>query len=137
MNVLIVEDEVEIQNLIKVILAPYAACDTANDGEQGLKKFVSHLRYGAKYDLILLDIMLPRLDGKGLLNRIRALEAEKGIGRLEGVKIIMLTALDDVKNVIGSFKTGCDSYVTKPFDPEDLIKEIKGVGLLTQAPPGG
>jgi len=130
LKILVVEDENEIQRLIKVYLSDYGRCDTASDGEEAISKFKSSLEAGEKFDLIVLDILMPKMNGCEVLERIRELEKARGIIGLDGVKIIMLTALDDTKNVIWSFKHRCDAYLVKPFTSEDLVKEIKDLGLL-------
>jgi two-component system chemotaxis response regulator CheY len=130
MRVLIVEDEIGIHRLLQVYLGPYANCDQALDGGEGWTQFTEHLAAGMNYDLVILDIMMPVLDGQKLLEKIRALEKAKGITRLEGVKIIMLTALDGTPTVVGSFKSGCDAYLPKPFEEEDLLREIRDLKLI-------
>lgn len=129
MRVLIVDDEPDIRTLVNRILAPLAECEEAPDGGEGYRKFSRRLLQNTPYDLLVLDIMLPYLDGKRLLEKIRALEEENRIARVDGVKVIMLTAMDDTGNVIGSFKHGCDAYLTKPFDPEQLLAEVRDLGL--------
>jgi len=130
LRVLVVEDEMGIQRLVQAFLAPYAVCEQAMDGGEGFRKFAEALGTGRKYDLIILDIMMPVIDGQKLLERIRALERDKNIPRIDGVKVIMLTALDETKDVIASYKTGCDAYLPKPFEELELIREVEDLQLI-------
>jgi DNA-binding response OmpR family regulator len=133
MRVLVVDDERDIRTLIARVLAPHAICDQAGDGVEGLALFAALVGTPQRYDLVVLDILMPCVDGKGFLVKARALEAKLGLGRVEGVKILMLTAMDGNRFVIGSFRQGCDSYLVKPFDPEDLLREVRAFGLLPPA----
>ncbi|MBQ3126035.1 MAG: response regulator transcription factor [Clostridia bacterium] len=111
-KILIVEDEKNIADVLAVnlMLAGYAY-DVAYDGEAGLEKALS----GA-YDLILLDIMLPKMNGFEVCTRVR---------RKLSTPIIMVTAREDEKDKILGLDTGADDYVTKPFSFNELLARIK------------
>jgi two-component system chemotaxis response regulator CheY len=82
------------------------------------------------YDLICLDIMLPKKDGQTVLKEIRDMESDAGIGGLAGVKVIMTTALSDPKNIMEAFSSQCEAYIPKPISKKKLLEEMKGLGLL-------
>ena len=118
-KILIIEDEESIQRMISYDLKQLNYdVDNALDGFEGYKKASSSL-----YDVILLDLMLPNMNGMDICKKLRS----------EGVTsyIIMLTALDDEYNVIKGFEFGADDYVTKPFSPRELTARIKA-GLRRQ-----
>lgn len=127
LKVLVVEDEVEIQKLITVFLSSIAACDVAKDGLEGVNKFNASLKSGDHYDLIILDILMPYLDGGSALKKIRQLEKERNVRPANKIKVIILTVLDKNHSVADYFKDICDGYVIKPFDQEDLIKAVKSL----------
>jgi two-component system chemotaxis response regulator CheY len=77
-----------------------------------------------------MDIMMPEMDGQTAVRKIRALEEAGGTLSTNGVKIIMTTALDDVKNVVESFMALCDAYLFKPIDQEQLLGHIKDLHLV-------
>ncbi len=85
------------------------------------------------YDLICLDIMMPNMDGREALKAIRQIEHEHGINGLDGVKVIMTTALGDSKSVIGSFREGCEAYIVKPVEKTKLLEEMEKLGLIESA----
>lgn len=116
MRVLIIEDEQRLaRNIAKTLrgTAGYAV-DVSHDGEDGL-----HMARDGLYDLILLDLMLPRLDGLELLRLIRA----------EGVAtpVLVLTARDRTEDVIAGLDTGGDDYLTKPFEMGELLARCKAL----------
>ena len=80
--------------------------------------------------MICMDIMVPEMDGQEALKGIRAIEEGSGTLSTTGVKIIMVTALDDVKNVMASFKQLCDAYVFKPVDMAQLVSDLKSRELV-------
>lgn len=112
MRILIVEDEKEIAEGISKVLenAKYQA-DYVCDGITGLDCILSEI-----YDLVLLDIMLPILNGFDVVKRIR----EKGIT----IPIIMLTAKSQVEDKITGLNIGADDYITKPFDAGELLARV-------------
>ncbi len=115
MLILIVEDERKIASFIKKGLeAEGYTVDVAYDGEQGLR-----LAEMNDYDLILLDIMLPKLDGVTLCRRLREEE--------EGTPVLMLTAKDAVPDRVRGLDSGADDYLTKPFAFDELVARVRAL----------
>lgn len=130
MRILIVEDEFGSRKLLQKFLTPYGTCDMAVDGEEAVEAFTIALQEDEPYDLICLDIMLPKKDGQQVLKEIRAQERENNIMGLDGVKIIMTTALNDPKNIMEAFRSQCEAYIPKPITKQKLFEEMRGLGLL-------
>lgn len=130
MKCLIVEDNFTARKLLTMYLSSWADCDIAVDGNEAVVAFRQALDEKEPYDLICLDIMMPNMDGRQALKAIRKIESENGIGGLDGVKVIMTTALGDPGNVIGSFREGCEAYIVKPVKKDKLLQEIQSLGLL-------
>lgn len=129
MKVLIAEDDKVSRRVITSMLETFGPCDVAEDGHLAVVAFEEATKVGKPYDLICLDINMPRLSGVDVLKKIRELEEQAGIGGLDGVKIIMTTCLHDKEHVLGSFKAGCEAYIVKPIDKNKLIKSIKDLGF--------
>ncbi len=112
--ILIIEDEKNMSNLLKLELthAGYL-CDQAFDGETGLTK-----AFDQDYELILLDLMLPKINGIEVCRRLR-LEKQ--------TPIIMLTARDEVMDKVNGLQTGADDYLAKPFAMEELLARINAL----------
>lgn len=113
MRILVVEDECGIAEAIQAILeSNHYEVDLAFDGESGLDYILTGL-----YDLILLDIMLPKVDGVRILKRVRHLGME--------VPIIFLTAKSQLEDRVAGLDLGADDYMTKPFEAEELLARIR------------
>lgn len=113
MHILIVEDERRIASFInKGLIAEGYYTTVAYDGEEGLRLVNNH-----DFDLILLDILLPKLDGIEVLNGIRRFKPD--------IPIIMLTAKDDLSLKVSSLDNGANDYITKPFAFEELTARIR------------
>lgn len=111
-RILIIEDEEKIARFIELELVHEGYdVDKCIDGRDGLEKAES-----GKYDLILLDIMLPGLNGLEVLRRLR---------RTSDVPVIMLTARDAVMDKVSGLDLGADDYITKPFAIEELLARIR------------
>ncbi|MEC9484634.1 MAG: response regulator transcription factor [Candidatus Izemoplasma sp.] len=118
-KILIIEDEQAIQRMIEYDLSQMGyEVDSALDGFEGYKKASTK-----HFDILLLDLMLPNMDGMEICKKLR----DEG----NEVYIIMLTALDDEYNVIKGFDVGADDYIKKPFSPRELLARIKA-GLRRQ-----
>lgn len=130
MKILIVEDDFVSRKLLLTILASYGECDVAVNGQEAIEAFKIALDEGRKYDLVCLDIMMPEKDGHEVLKEIREVEKGFNIVGLDGVKVIMTTALTDSKNVVQAFREQCEAYMVKPIDKEKLLSKIEELGLI-------
>jgi len=121
-SVLIVEDDRNIQELLQLYLEKEGyAVTVASDGGQGLAKFRA-----IKPDLVLLDVMMPFMDGWAVCKAIRA-DSQ--------TPIIMLTAKGETDDKVTGLKSGADDYVTKPFEMKELLARIEAVLRRTGATP--
>ncbi len=126
---LIVDDDRLCRELLSDMLSRHGQCDLACNGREGLDAFRAALKDNDPYDLICLDIMMPGTSGHEVLDTIRQHEAEHRIYGSDGVKVIMITALSDPGNIIQSFREGCESYVIKPVDEDDLLAKMRELGV--------
>ncbi len=119
-KILVIEDDLDIQEIIReFLLANGYIVEVAEDGLKGIEKFNSD-----KFDLVLLDIMLPKIDGFVVCEIIR---------KTSKVPIIMLTALEEEQDQIKGFELEVDDYITKPFSVNLLIKRVEAVFRRTKA----
>ncbi len=130
MRSLVAEDDFTSRKLLQRFLAAHGECDAAADGAEAVDAFQAALEGGEKYDLVCLDIMMPKKDGQEVLKDIRRIEEENGIRGLDCAKVIMTTALSDSKNVMEAFRSQSDAYIEKPVDKKKLVKELKALGLV-------
>ncbi|MGA2216987.1 MAG: response regulator transcription factor [Terracidiphilus sp.] len=116
MRVLLVEDEIRLADNLAAALrdGPGFAVDWAEDGLTG-----DEFARSVSYDLIVLDLMLPKLDGLGLLKRLRA--------RQDGAPVLILTAKEGADSIIELLNAGADDYLAKPFDLGELIARAKAL----------
>jgi heavy metal response regulator len=120
MRILLVEDEPKVSGFVqRGLVAERYAVDVCPDGREGLE-----MAQAFPYDLIILDMMLPRLDGGELLQRIRRTNAH--------VPVLMLTARDSVEDKVKMFEAGADDYLTKPFAFAELL--VRSKALLRRGP---
>ncbi len=131
MKILVAEDDFVSRRILKTILAPYGDCDVVVDGEEAVMAFRLAFEERRPYDLVCLDIMMPKKDGQTALKEIREIEKAGGVpGEME-VKIVMVTALDDPKTVFHSFyKGGATSYIVKPIEKIKIINELNALNLI-------
>lgn len=132
MKSLIVEDDSVSQRIMEAYLSPYGKCDIAGNGLIGLEKFKIAFDNGDSYDLISLDIMMPKMSGHEALRLIREYENHYGIYGGECVKIIMTTALDDSKNINEAFRNQCEAYLIKPVSYTKIIETLKNMDLIDE-----
>ena len=124
--ILIVDDEQRVRKLIKDFLTKenYQTLEAA-DGEEALKVFQDN---EAKIKLVLLDVMMPKLDGWSVLRQIR---------QISNVPVIMLTARGEEQDQLFGFELGVDEYIPKPFSPRLLVARIKAILNRTEVKQDG
>ncbi len=131
MKILIAEDDFISRTLLQEMLSPLGICHVAMDGLEAMAAYKQALETKEPYDLVCLDIMMPNLNGQEVLTQIRDIEKERGIWGSDMSKIVMVTALDDAKNIMAALMKGsCDAYLVKPVDRDKLFAEIKRMGLV-------
>ena len=121
LKILVVDDESRMRKLVRYFLVKdgYSVVEAA-DGEEAVDVFMSD----KDISLIILDVMMPKLDGYGVAEEVR---------KMSDVPIIMLTAKSDERDELRGFDLGIDEYITKPFSPRILVARVEAVLRRTQA----
>lgn len=115
MRILIIEDDVAIANVLRrALVNQHYSIDIAHDGEEGMEIALCN-----DYDLIILDLMLPKLNGREVCSRLRA--------HGSAVPILMLTALASAEDVVTGLDLGADDYLSKPFDFTVLLARVRAL----------
>ena len=112
-NILIVEDDLAVREIVQIALEREGmSVEAVGDGESALKRF----RSAGTFDLVLLDIMLPGIDGISLCQELR---------KSSDVPVVMLTARDGERSVVLGLEVGADDYVTKPISPLEVVSRVR------------
>jgi two-component system alkaline phosphatase synthesis response regulator PhoP len=112
-NILIVEDDLAIRDIVQIALEREGmSVEAVGDGESALKRF----RSAGAFDLVVLDIMLPGIDGISLCQELR---------KSSDVPVVMLTARDGERSVVLGLEVGADDYVTKPVSPLEMVSRVR------------
>lgn len=130
MRNLVVEDDMASRKFLQKFLSQYGETDVVVDGMEALDAFLFSLKSNQPYDLICLDVMMPKVDGIKVLKTIRALETQKGILPQKRVKVIMTTALTGTDYVQNAFEIGCEGFASKPIDTKKFVEVMKKLGLI-------
>ncbi len=128
-KILIVEDDMISRKFLNRFLAAYGDCDSVVDGLEAIDAYLMSLKDNEPYDLICLDIMMPKVDGVKVLKAIRDLEKQNAKAGSARVKIIMTTALGETQIVQQAFDYGCDAYASKPIDTLKLSEVLQKLGF--------
>ncbi|MGN0162506.1 MAG: response regulator transcription factor [Candidatus Ornithomonoglobus sp.] len=116
MRILVVEDEIRLcEALVQLLKKQNYTVDSENDGEAGLDDALCGI-----YDVIILDIMLPKLDGLSVLREIRRQNIN--------APVILLTAKGEISDKVSGLDAGADDYLTKPFNTEELLARVRALG---------
>jgi len=132
MKILIVEDDASSRKFLQKFLSKYGECDAVVDGLEALEAFIISINDEKPYDLVCLDLMMPKVDGVATLKAIRDLERQKKVWLEDRVKVIITTALDDQEFVKKALELGCDLFISKPIDIHLFTKGLVTIGLIPQ-----
>ena len=123
-HILIVEDLAENRILLQNILRPFGGCDLAVNGQEAVEIFETELANGTPYNLVMLDIMMPIMDGQQALKKMRAIEKQYQVPTNKPAVIIMITAVDAQVEIDAAFANGCSDYLNKPFSKGKLMVKL-------------
>ena len=132
--ILLVEDDFASRLLLQTFLARYGVCHVAVSGREAVEAVREAFQRGRRYDLICMDIMMPEMDGREAVRHVRSIEESHGILSTAGAKIVMVTTVHDIKEVIHCFRELCDAYLIKPIDLGKLLGLMKGWRLVDGTP---
>ena len=125
MRSLVIDDDYTSQTMFVRFLENFGTCDTATTGLDGLQKFKDSINQGAKYDLVVIDIILPDINGDIVLESIRSEE------RFLSTKIVLTTSLDDKENrqLCGKLRSGHETYYVKRCALDGFREKLGELGL--------
>ncbi len=129
-KILIVEDDMVSRKFLNRLLKQYGECDMVVDGLEAIDAYLISIKEEKPYDLICLDIMMPKVDGVKVLKAIRDLESQNKIQPENKAKIIMTTALGETQIVKTAFDYGCDAYASKPIDIAKFNEVLGKLGII-------
>jgi len=131
MKCLIVEDDRISSQVLEKMISRHGSFASATDGRKGVDLFLEAHEAERPFDLILMDIMIPEIDGLQSVQAIRAKEASLKVPPVQRAKIIMTTALDDPRTIMKAlYESDADSYLVKPIRLQKLEEELRALKLI-------
>lgn len=127
MRILIAEDDQNGRRILQLFLKPYGECTLAVDGEEALNLYYAAVEQKTPYTLILLDVVMPKMQGTEVLQTIRSYERKNS---LEMAKVIMLTGQADIGQINSALTLGVAEYLLKPIKEEALVRWLQRLGLV-------
>jgi two-component system, chemotaxis family, chemotaxis protein CheY len=132
MKCLIVEDDQVSSRVLEKMIARYGSSDLVANGQDAVEQFRQAHDANLPYDLVLMDIMMPEIDGLKAVLAFREMESLLGIPGVKGVKVIMTTALVDPRTVMKAlYESGASSYLIKPIRLQKLEEELRALKLIS------
>lgn len=132
-RILIAEDDMVSRKFLSKYLSRYGECDLVVDGLEAIDAYLLAIKENLPYDLVCLDVMMPKIDGITVLKTIRDLEKQNNVAENEQTKIIMTTVLGETQVVQSAFDYGCNAYASKPIDIKKLTEVLTIIGFRQTA----
>ncbi len=133
LHCLIIDDDELGRELLATQLEPYAVCDLAADGYEGVARFTAALLEGNPYQLIFLDIVMPGMDGNAAARAIRNLEQDRGIPAERGVNIVVLSSLNTPQDIIQAYVSAQSAaHLVKPVRLDKLLRTLRKLELIPE-----
>ena len=131
MKSLIVDDSPGFRSLLQLILAPFSVCDLASDGEECVHLFERAHKNREPYNLICLDLTMPKLDGLETLKIIRNIERSWSIPEERQVAILIITSSSEKRHILEAHSRNSQGYILKPFKKNKIVETLAGLDLLS------
>jgi two-component system chemotaxis response regulator CheY len=125
MKALVVDDDLTTRIVLQELLASYAEVQSCVDGNEAVQAYRKALESGRPYDLICMDIRMPKMGGLDALRLIRREEELRGRDCVRKTRVIIATAADDANSISEAFRELCDAYIVKPIDARELIDIVE------------
>ncbi len=130
-RILITDDSSYQRALLRQALEPYGEISEAAGGREACRLFAQALDGGRPFDLVLMDILMPGMDGHNALRIIRDIQDQAGVEPDGRVKVVMVSSLDDPGNMLkAQYEEGAAAYMTKPVDQALLVETLRGLDVL-------
>jgi two-component system chemotaxis response regulator CheY len=133
-SALVVDDDAVSRVLLQRLLERRFHVSAVNDGRAAVAAHETALAWGAPFELVCLDIMLPDWDGHRALRELRRLERACLKAPAVGAKVVMVSAMRDSSHVLQAFRDSCDGYLVKPLDAAKLEKTLHQLGFAAPVP---
>lgn len=130
MKTLVVDDNIVNRVSMKNIMSELGQAEEAANGQEAIEAFRVHHEHTKSFDLVLLDIMMPGIDGIKVLKAIRDIERVNNIPTEERARVLMVTSHAHKNIVMAAMKTGCDGYIIKPFRRDVIIQKLKELEMI-------
>lgn len=133
MKSIVVDDDKICGNIFKTELLKYGQCDFVDNGKSALEAYKESIEQGCPYQLMVLDIIMPEMDGGEVLRSIRRLEAEKNIWEMDRLRIIITTAFDDWYNrkiIISKLNPLYETHFIKSSDMIEFTDKVHELGFV-------
>jgi len=130
-RILITDDSSYQRALLRNLLEPYGEISEAAGGKEACRLFAQALDRGRPFDLALMDILMPGMDGHSALRLFIDIQDQAGIAAEDRVKVIMVSSMDDPANMMqAQYGEGAAAYVTKPYDQALLVEVLRGLDVI-------
>jgi len=137
MRILIVDDDLVSREKLTALLASYGECTAVPDGHWAMKKIRHATTHTRPYSLVTVDVEMPGMSGEELVHEIRSWEqSQKTYKKGREMKVLMVTSRRDPETVISSFREGCEWYLNKPVNPDNLQAALAKLGIFQEEPVG-
>jgi two-component system chemotaxis response regulator CheY len=131
MRILVVDDDAPNRKLLTDIASKMGECEGAEGGQEALSAFKKAWEDWRPFNLIFLDVLMPDVDGREVLLKIREIEKEKKVSEQHQVRVIMVTGVSEEETVLDCLRNGCDEFIVKPIDILLVLEKMKKLGLMT------
>ena len=129
MKTLIVDDNIVNRSSIQKIIEDLGPNESAINGQDAIDMFKLHLNHSEPFDLVLLDIVMPGMDGIKVLKKLRELEKQFALPPEKRARIVMVTSHSHKDVVLAALQSGCDGYIVKPLRRDVVIKKLKELNM--------
>ena len=132
MKTLVIDAEEAIKQSICGVFANNGTCDGATDGQMGLDLLKQAFKLKQPYTLVILDIVLPEVDGHTIIKRIREWELEQGVDPLNESKILVVSRRRDEPTILKAFRNGATGWISKPVAVEEIIHKLNNLRCVSK-----